>query len=258
MPSNESLEDARVVALELAHEPDWRGFATYCDLRVRGLRKAALDTLRRFVVQAQAWPYEERRRFTAWLAERATRLTYAVDGRIHTAGILLPQPVVDGVVRPTLREWREREPGSALPYLWSALLHHSAPGDEGENQEQLLRQALAADPKCERARVLLVGILTGYVEFQQHHLPETYLGDPAAGLRTLEEARELLRDAGSDAGCQAMERRLTLLEQLTRDWVQFREQGGGNFAEWCASRGKTYRWNRAYHYGPRVPASDGP
>lgn len=169
-------------------EPAWRGFARYCDLRGRGLRAEAMAALAEFVAAAAGWPLVGRQAFVRWIAEARRGFD---DG-----GVLVPVPLLARLIRPTLLEWTGEEPAGAEPHLLLGLLYDWAVDKGGSDVH--FRNAIERDAGCELARLRLIDVLLGEVERAQHHLPDGYIGDPVADLRTLDEVDRLLGAVSDD------------------------------------------------------------
>lgn len=182
MPSENDLDRLRGLAADLVGEPSWAEFASYCDLRARGLRTPALEKLDRFLAAAEAWPFEARRRFIQTLCDRK--------GRVWDKRVLLPEPLVRRLVRPTLQEWAAAEATDPRPLYLAGLFHDGsleAPSADGN-----FRAALAVNPRFEPALLALADLLVADVHFSQHHLPDGYIGDPTEDLAKLDEAESLI------------------------------------------------------------------
>lgn len=182
MPQTEDLNAVRAVAQEIAGTPAWGDFAAYCDLRGQGLRKPAHAALDRFLEATRGWSFDERRAFTTWLAETSAR--------VFAKAVLMPQPLLERLVRPTLEEWVDLKPSEAEPLVLLGELLGA--GRVGEMPEHHYRRALRAEPDHQRARAALAEVLIGRVEFSQHHLPDFYIGEPDGDLALLDEVDTLI------------------------------------------------------------------
>ncbi|MFT4074334.1 MAG: hypothetical protein QM647_02300 [Asticcacaulis sp.] len=167
---NNDLDKLFALAGEAKREATWQGFADYLEQHGKGIRKKALVTLNRFIDDAVLWTFTERLRFSLWLLNALNNDA-------------LVQPLKERLVIPTLREWKDREPLQAEPYLWLGLL--------GIDQMFHIRRALELDPKCQRARAKLCEWVTGHISYNQHELPSFYIHDPRVDLLDLAEAEAL-------------------------------------------------------------------
>ncbi len=180
-------QDRRLALAErAAAEPLWQDFREYLSLQGRGIRKAALKHLDRFVAQAAGWPFEDRHRFTVCVLD-------------HLHSDEIAAPLNWKVITPTLIEWPVREPENAEAFMYLGLNH-------GPHAEDNLLRALELDPGCQPARARLCNYLMDDADFNQHHLPDYYINDPAADLLDLAEAEAMCKGYEDTAwGRRAME-----------------------------------------------------
>jgi hypothetical protein len=154
--------------------PEWGGYAAYCRLREQGLRQQSLDRLNAFIADQGGTDFECRLAFVRWLMPRADD---ASDG-----DLLIPQPLYDRLIRPTLEEWTLRMPQEAWPHFWLGLREH---------RREKLRRAVELDPCLTGARVRLAGYLLGDLEHAEcigHDLARSDASVAAA----IREARALI------------------------------------------------------------------
>jgi hypothetical protein len=152
--------------------PEWRDYATYCRLRERGLRQESLDSLEAFLGRLVDSAFEQRLAFVRWVMPR-------VDSASN-GDLLIPWPLYDRLIRPTLREWSQRRPTDAEPHHWLGTREHA---------REHLRRAITLDPRLTEVRVRLVGYLLADVEYAKR------IGRDVSELdATIREANELIRE----------------------------------------------------------------
>jgi hypothetical protein len=111
------------------------------------------------------------------------------------------------------------------------------------------RRAIELDPADQPARVRLVELLIGGLDYDAHHLPDYYIGDAAADLRDADDASALIEGV-SDAEVRArLREELAAARPLLEDWLAFQAERGTDFDAWCKRRGRAYTWRRHYYYG---------
>jgi hypothetical protein len=161
-------------ALADACPAEWADFAKYCSLRASGLRPQALSAAREFVARFEELPLNERVDFAKWIGSA---------GRT-----LIPHPLLVAL-RATTNEWSAMEPSSAEAHFWTAVY---AEPISGAGIGQHFRRALELDPHFRPARERVFSGLLDAVEYNQHHMPQSYINNPADDLRTLDEASALI------------------------------------------------------------------
>ena len=226
-----NFEGLLAVAESISTEPRWSLFADYCTLREQGLRKQALASLDQLIGQAKEWSTFERRRFVNWIYE-----THLTRPRVHQ---LITNPLSQRLLIPVLEEWRHSDTTDATPRRWMGF----ATGDYAHFSE-----ALTLNPQDDISRYRLVCGNLEDVDFQCHHLPEYFIGEPNDAVRLLEEARIL-----SVGFCDPKISPLLLDEFATlngkvNDWIAFQKTGVDSFSDWCKENGRTYKWLKAYYY----------
>ena len=249
-PEREHAGDAgERVAAAAEREPAWAGYAQYCRTRRRGLRRDALRHLDAWLADAERWPFERRRDFAGWLCDEAARAR-------HDRFDYSPHPLTQRLLLPTLVEWTEREPSSPLPHRWLGMFFGGYSG-YGVNVGKLwpplgpqdhLRRALALDPDDQASRVRLAELLIRALDFDAHHLPEYYIGDPEADVMLADEAAQVVEGVSDAATRDALQGALAATTQLLDDWIAFKLEGGPSFDEWCRAQGRQYTWNVHYYY----------
>jgi hypothetical protein len=162
----EALQEAANVAEGI---PGWGDYVAYCRLREKGLRQQSLDRLETFIGRLIEGDFEQRLVFARWVMSQS-----------NSAGgdLLIPSPLYDRLIGPTLREWSQRQPTEAEPYFWLGMREH---------RRDLLRLAIDLDHRLTEARVRLAGYLLAEVEHAER------IGSDFLGLKaTIREASELI------------------------------------------------------------------
>lgn len=177
MPAPEDFDAAGRLAEELTSDAPWHGYGPYLAARSRGLKREAANALDAFIADAASWPETGARAFIEWLDG-------ALEGFLDR-GVLLPFPLRTRIVLPALRRWSDE--GSA--YAAFMLGHiHNWKSDETAPLKYF-ELALERDPAMDRARAGLLGARLDHVHFNQHHLPDEYLGDRGEDIAFLNEQR---------------------------------------------------------------------
>lgn len=207
----------RALAEEAEGRDGWAPFADYYRLRGEGLRSEALIVLDGFIAQAVAWPLADRVALSVWIGERLA-------GYRGQPEAVLPVPLFRLLVRPSLEAWAQASPLDPLPLVWLARLSsggatlHAAPGP-------LLREALVRDPEFEPARLDFVHELLRGVAYNQHELPDAYLGDAGEDVVDLAEGEALLDGLGLDEQAD-LRPRVVSARRAAERWL--RDAGGSS------------------------------
>ncbi len=157
--------------------PEWSDYATFCEKYEQGLRQEAFGHLEHFIEYLEKSPFSERRKFVSWLLPR-------VEGR-EGKHMLVPHPLSNRIIQPTLCEWIVSEPESAEPHLWF--------GDYDN-----LKHALALKPDDDLIRRKIVACILNRVDWATHELPTGYIGEPSEDLTALDEAELLIGKLSSE------------------------------------------------------------
>ena len=243
----------RNVAALASSNAEWADYAAYCTDRERGLRRPAFQHLDCFLVIAQSWTVDERKEFVNWLCMRLAEF-----GESDGYG-LIPRPLVDQLIFPTLGEWAEVESKDATPCRWLGLFFGGVAYSgmrAGLSHGTIdayshLRAALERDPFEQLARVRVIEMLVGDAEYSCHHLPDYYIGDPAGDSTRLAEASKHLTLVRDREHKNRLQSELDHVAQLIDDWVSFTDSGEPDFNQWCVDRGRTYQWIKSFYYTPK-------
>ena len=145
------------MASELAAEPLWQPYAEYLELRGNRVQERARQAAESFVEVARHWPYEERKRFSLWLMDRAGWVAEQIGSTRNSRrgrSFMSPQVVIDTILLPTLAEWCEREPGKAEPHFWAGF-YSLLSFNPDRHPVTCLREAIRLDPAYVPARETL-------------------------------------------------------------------------------------------------------
>ena len=168
--------------------PAWTEYARFCELLDRGVRKEALAHLAVFVEQAVTWPFAEKKEFISWL--------YPFIQEHNDTCLLIPHPLYEEFVKPTLLEWIEREPITAEPRRWLGTPEH-------------LKEAVRLDPSDEIARSRLTETVINWVAYSIHELPYGYLGDVIEDLQILKELESIIAEIANEEKRSSYRRQVT-------------------------------------------------
>ena len=166
------------IALLLRESGQWPDFATYCDLRAKGLRKEAMKALELFVNNLQNQGFERRKNFVTRAMESQANFG------IETHAVF-PHPLSAKILLPSLKEWAVKE-DNARVYFWMSKL--------GDTSLENLKRALEIDPSFDAGRVSLCELLLADISYNQHHLPDFYIHDPREDLKELDDVETLIAD----------------------------------------------------------------
>lgn len=226
--NKEQFELLNAIAEDSSLPSDWSGYREYCGTRARGLRGPAFKQLNEFIADARRWPSADARTFVAWLMA------------LPQSGWAVPHPLLEGIVKPVLREWKAEEPTCALPHLWLGLLERDA---------ALLALAAELDPSDPTAAVQLADWELDRVEWVMHHLGESVL------LCSLDEALESAEVAQAAAdGLPECPQKQRLLAEVAgcratlQAFGEYIEQPIGSFPEWLESRGQAFEGPTTVYY----------
>jgi len=171
------FENLRRFASLASAIPEWSDYASFCEKYEQGLRQEAFGCLEHFIEYLEKSPFSERRKFVSWLLPR-------VDG-VKAKHMLVPHPLSNRIIQPTLCEWIVAEPECAEPHLWL--------GDYDN-----LKHALTLKPDDNVVRRKLVACILNRVDWATHELPTSYIGEPSEDLTALDEAEGLIEKLSSE------------------------------------------------------------
>lgn len=230
--NRDNFESLAALATELASDPRLVELARYCELREQGLRDRAFAALELFISSALSSHVDTQR-------ELALRVLAAHAATPH-AHQFMTHPLQSGFLGPVLERWAATEPRAAAPAAALGLLRDDA---------RLLGRALELDPSNDRVRARLVSQLLRYVDHATHHLVESKLiGTTEEALTALDDAERHIRAAATPARMQELAHEVSVYRSLLHDWSEYLREPAGTFPEWCAQRGRPYRWPSIVYY----------
>lgn len=235
MPSAEDFEETLRLARQLL-EPSWKAYTDFLKLRGQGLRQPALRSLETFVTTAQTWNFDERWGFAeALLSHLQSR---------PLLRLALPEPLVKGILRPTLKEALTRFLTDPRPAYWLGHEGIFAWEAEAGDHQQLawMREALRRDTDFQPARDLFVSLLLYSIFWGQHELPAGYLGQPSEDIQALQEGREVLSKLDFSTRRQQLTQDLEDAEKTARQYLRFQKSGAAFYRFWCDENGLPYRY----------------
>ncbi|WP_076864875.1 hypothetical protein [Bradyrhizobium mercantei] len=212
MPYHSDMDALLYLAEEAKKEHSWLEFSQFCGLRARGVRAAAMEQLDRFIRTTDSWSFERQRAFSQWVLSGSRRFN---DGRV-----VLPHPIRERLIVPTLRRWCEISPKEAEPHLWLGVLR------SGADPAHHLEGALELDPSCILARQTLIEWILGAVDYNQHELPYAYINDPADDLQALAQASELISGSETEAWGASALREIAEFRARADSWMTRRSDAG--------------------------------
>jgi hypothetical protein len=206
--------------------------AEYCRCRHSGLRREAFAALERFLADAKGWEPAAAREIAITILELRARTPQA-----HQ---FLTQPLLERFLLPTLKAWVEDAPTSLIPVRWLGILNHDP---------SLLSRVLAASPDDIPVRRILTELQLSQADYATHHLVEgTFLGDPDATRAALARATTLVEASPQPEAVADLSSEIEHYEGLVADWLAYCASPEGTFPDWCAARGRAYRWPTIVYY----------
>ena len=209
MPHDGDMNALIFLAAEAKKEEEWHDFSRFCQLRGQGVRAVAIKHLNKFLQVAAPWSLEKRLAFSKWVLWRSRKFK---DDRV-----VLPHPIRERLIVPTLRNWLDTSPGEAEAHLWLGLLRCDDPSCH-------LDRTLKLDPSCELARQTLTDWIISDVEYNQHELPTFYINDPTEDLKELDRASELAAGATIEAWITITRQKIAQLRTKTLSWMATKDR----------------------------------
>jgi hypothetical protein len=226
-PRQDSSAGLSTAAREAESLEGLSGFADYCRLREKGVRREAFAALRRFLDEARGWPWDKRTRFVDWV------LTFMHEH--PSAHELNSEPLMTGLVLPTLDEWCAREPGNPAPWRWRGSLVF-------DEDHQDLRRAIELDPREQLAREQLIGrrltLIDGYME----GLSQVPVDLAEKALATLSEIERLVEELEPSRGGRAgYAREVHDYREVLQSYLDFKRSGSPlGFEQWADANGRRH------------------
>ena len=194
-------------------------------MREQGLRKDALESIDRLIADASSWPSFERRRFVAWIYDTQEQLP-----EVHQ---LIVETLRQKLILPALEDWHAEVSGNSTP---TRLLGMAT------GKVEYFEDALKLDADDDYSRYRLVSRLLYDVDFQCHHLPDYFIGEPAKALDDLKTARDLANQFRDSEIKDSLVAEFTELTSMVIDWNSFVESSHDSFAGWCDANNRNYNW----------------
>ena len=211
MPYDSDMNTLIFLAAEAGKEEEWHDFSRFCEFRGQGVRAAAMEHLNKFLQSTARWSLEKRLAFSKWALWRSRKF--------QNDRVVLPHPIRERLIVPTLRSWSEASPGEAEAHLWLGLLRCDDPSRH-------LDQALELDPSCALARQTLTDWIISDVEYNQHELPSFYINDPASDLEELDKASELAAGVTVEAWVRIRRKAIAELRTQALSWIATNNRAG--------------------------------
>lgn len=222
---HDAFEVWKETAIESASRPAWSSFTHWCSLREQGMRRQALQSLREFLSQAHGWSDEARREFADWIMR-------AVYRRGFVGACLLCHPLVEDLLKPTLRAWLSDEINDPTPCRWLGLL---------DDDIDMLREAIRRDPREQIARAECIQVFLGRVGYALHELSVGYIGEPHQDLALLREAKELVTGILLSDLQVLWHAEIKTLDELVRAYMEYRETSSRkSFRRWAEAHGRPF------------------
>lgn len=220
MPYDRDMDTLIFLAAEAGREEGWHDFSRFCEFRGQGVRATAMEHLNKFLCTTAQWPLEKRLAFSKWVLWRSRKF--------HDDRVVLPHPIRERLIVPTLRSWSEASPDEAEAHLWLGLLRCDDPSRH-------LDQALELDPSCELARRTLTDWIISDVEYNQHELPSFYINDPADDLGELDRASTLAAGASIESWVKIRQQEIADLRERALSWMATNDRAS-NVVRFSGSR----------------------
>jgi hypothetical protein len=233
--NQQNFEGLLTVADALAVEPNWSDFAEYCRLREAGRRKEALKAIEQLVFASGLWSRVERRRFVAWILDAQLRLP-----EVHQ---LVVEPLRRNLILPTLEDWQEDDPGDPIPKRLLGM---------ATGNIKYFEEALNLDSSDDYSRYRCASHFLNDVDYQCHHLPDYFIGEPTKARDDLAAARDFAKGFVNKKIDDSFVDEFTDLSNKVDDWFAFLESNQQSFADWCAANNRKYKWCQAYYYDPHA------
>jgi hypothetical protein len=194
----DNFEGLLVMAAE-AEKLGYQGFAVYCQLREKGLRLNAFETLMRFISEMRAASFAIRRDFVDW------HQTFCLlNPKVMDAS---PKPLEKKLIEPTVTEWIAVSPDDPTALRWS------------DNEASMLRAA-QINPNDKIAVTRLAVAVLNRVDYLTHELPSAYLGEnPKEALAELHTILTLLNGNGSPAFAEELRSEAARQKDLIENYL---------------------------------------
>lgn len=234
MISTEQNQALLTVGNAAARHPAWADYAAYCVTREQGLRKDAFRHLTTFLARAESWTLDQKIEFASFLFPFFETVEAADYGPF-------PQPLSEGLIKPTLLAWCAQEPDDARPFRWYGRYYRD---------RTFLLRALELDTIDDVARETLLGWWLYSLYYAVHHLPDGYIGNPDDDIALGDLVREHICQLTSAEKRAYWTDELESDLELVRNYAAWRASGHPNLVQWGEEQGKhvSYRGGATYYY----------
>jgi hypothetical protein len=212
MPSDEDFMRIEALSRQVVGTPGG-AYGIWLAARGAGLKVQAKAALAAFLEEALIWPDQKQRDFAAWLDMVST----ALDDRAAAT----PHPLMTQLILPTLRNWADTDPRAAMPHLLLGRFHSWLLDPEPPLDH--FRRALKRNPDLVLARRGVIQALCDAVERNQHHLPDSYLGDRAQDAASMDEVAAMARNLPDPSEAEGWARHAAMLRDRA---LRHRDDGG--------------------------------
>lgn len=218
----ENFRGLSEIVSRLSNEPDLKGFRDYLSFREEGLRRKAFAALAEFLAMTQSWTVPQRRDFVRWIIE-----THRQNPRVFD---LLPRPLRESLVDPTISQWQSEMPTDPIPFRLC-------------DDYQSLRTAILLDPSHQDTVLRMIMHLWGGVAMACHELPTGVLGTPTEVLADVDEIEGLIVLV-DDAGTRdVFSQKVRTARQVVKNYSRYLTARGSAqcFEAWAVSNGLSCR-----------------
>jgi hypothetical protein len=169
----QNFEGLKEISEYLSDSDKYKKYKDYIDNREKGLRAIAFKKLEEFIDETKSWEFDQLKEFVDWILWVKNGLPEILD--------LIPQPLNEKLIRPTIELWIEKEPQNPAPYRWSGRIED-------------LRMAIKLNSRDQIAiRKYCIEVISS-LDYSTHELPYEYLGNKNDDLALIEEAIGYLKN----------------------------------------------------------------
>ena len=219
---NKDLDTLLKIGHEAHKRKKWQPYSQYCYLRSEGFRLQAFHRIGEFIQHASQWCLVDRTEFVRWIKsiERYNPELYG----------LIPHPLQEKFLQPTLEEWTRVEPENPEPLSLMDSLNS-------------LERANELDPGNSAIRHRLILKYMEQIDYTLHELPYKFLGKPRTCLENIITVKRLLL---AYPGQNRESLRLDIIEmhELLQSWQDYQKKGrhlGRPFHLWARLNNRPFR-----------------
>ncbi|MFI4854624.1 MAG: hypothetical protein ACIAQF_06550 [Phycisphaerales bacterium JB065] len=178
------------------------------------------------------------------LSERIVFVDAALVVSSNPSDTRIPQPIIEGLIIPTLEEWMSESPQTSAPHRWLGLVTHDV---------RSLETALALDSQDQIACEALIRFVIESVQYAVHELPSGYLGDLEKDWDALQQALSQTSALSDELQRQHFATEINSLIELVESYREYASSDAAeSFSEWTQSN------SRAVRYPPTYDDQSGP